>query len=159
VAKAKKSKGISERKIKREVTFKLTTKDKAELGEKFGKLNGLYGEIERQFSGVKKEYTGRLEKIEVETNQIAKWFRDQERREVVEVVEKKDFNKRTVQYFHSGKVVEERDMTQDEMQTELPIEPEKIMVRNPADGEVSEVIKMETHRKSKKTPLDIPSVN
>jgi hypothetical protein len=145
--------------MKKEITFKLTEKDEAELGRKAAKLNITYG----QFTGVKKEYTGRLEAIELEVNQISKWFEDGERREVVEVIERKNFEKRIMQYLFKGKIVETRDMTAEEMQTELPIEPlktqKKVQVRNPANGEVTEVIKAETNRKTKKTPLDSPVAN
>ncbi len=164
--KPKKPKTTVDRKIQREVAFKIGVKERSEFGEAFAKLNGLYGEIDRQFTGVKQEYKGRLEKIELEINQIAKWIRDGEQRKVVEVTERKDFDKRTVSYLHDGKVVETRDMTHDESQTELPInieppaklEGKKISVRDPSSGEVNEVIQMETRRSTKKTPLDT-SVN
>lgn len=167
----KEKKHIQEKKMKKEIAFKLLEKDLAEFGTRFAKLNGAYGEIERQFSKVKKDYQGRMEAIELEINQIAKFIRDGERRETVDVIEKRDYNKRLVAIIHKGKEIESRDMTHEELQMELNpvgatpkipknLEPKTRTVRDPSTGETSEVAEvhsLETRRATKKSPLDTKS--
>ena len=148
VARGKKVK--QERSIKKEIAFKLTTKDRAEFGDQFAKLNGAFGEIDREFDKIKKDYKGRLEAIDLQVNQIAKWLRDGEQHKIVDVIERKDFVSRKVQFILENKVVEEREMNPDETQVEMPIIGGEVKI----NSDVADVIKKETKKKTKTSPLE-----
>ena len=168
---AKKTAPIEGTKMTKEFEFKLT---RAELADKAEEMSALDGEcigLEREFDKVKKDFTAKIRDCEVKRHVISAVVRNKSEVRAVEVTMTKDFASKLVQFWFKGDVLEERAMTQQEMQLELDLRAnkgkkkltnrEKDAVKSgkaaraeaPAE-DISGVIRAETSRRSKRSSVD-----
>lgn len=172
-----KKKAIQTRKIEKELEFTLTQEEIAEKGKQAAKYAQEQGEMERQFDKVKKEWTGKINKLEIAVSNELSVIRSGKELRMVECTEEKNFEKKTVRYIWKGKTMLERDMTLNETQmamettikTRKPSEkkPEQLKATvkehveaktgkkvNGKGEEIAEVIKQETSAKTKHSSVD-----
>lgn len=172
----KKSKAVNtERTIMKEITFTLSDKDKAELGKRAGAVDKELADLKEEFADVRKDFKSRIDLKDRELKNLLRASRDGKEERMVEVTEVKDFDAVKVRYMFKGKVVLERDMEWAERQTEMKVDNGKskksakddvrAKMASPVAGgvsgpsvngraDVSDVIKEETNKKTKKSAVD-----
>ena len=154
----KTDKDIQTRKLKREVTFPLKGAELEGLGIILSNQIIAKVDLEHKFDAVKKDWKGQIERADLELMQTTKQIQDRTRTDIVMVEERKNFKKRIVEYIYESKVVETREMTEMDMQTELSVDSLKTEEHIPKDGDVADVIKLEKNKRTKKSSLDQPTV-
>lgn len=148
-----KSKDIQTRKLKREVTFPLSAKEKDSMNELLLKNLEVRDSIKDNLKREQARFRNELKINHAEIMETRKRLRDNTITDIVMVTERKDFKKKIVQYLYENKVVETRDMNEVDLQIELSVDILKTKEHTP-DEAIADVIKIEKNKKTKKSPLD-----
>jgi hypothetical protein len=168
---AKKTAPLEGTKMEKEFSFELTEKETAHKGLEAAALAKECAEIERDFDRVKKEFSARIKDRESRRDELLTVIDEQKELRTVEVLMTKDFNSKLVQFWFKNKVLEERAMTQQELQMELDLAAKekakaaaktarkhsnKRMNDDDAEGasDISGVIRSETSRRTKRSSVD-----
>lgn len=116
---AKKLEDISERKVKRKLTFKLTEEEFADKGRKAGQIGAELRKLEDEFASVKKGWSEKLTAKEEALNSLLNVIHSGEEQRDVDCTEQRDYSKNVVRYVVGGKTHEERAMTESERQLDF----------------------------------------
>ncbi len=105
-----------QRRVTREVTFRLTDKETIAKAHKAADLRLARASILEEFARVKSTYKGRLEEKENELSTVLACIKDGSEKRVADVVDVFDFEQALVITLFSGEEVETRVMTAEERQ-------------------------------------------
>lgn len=125
--------------VKKEAMFLLT---QAEFAERSKRLSTLTMEAENLESGMKRvqrQFKAQIELKKAEHRQITETVLAGEELRTVDAVEIMDHKNLLVRYFYSGKIIEERPMTQDERQIQI-LRPETAVVHSAAEDNHAEPV-------------------
>lgn len=105
--------------IKRAIPFKLNEKEKSERGEQAGKLNEeLKAAVEKR-KIVMRDHNEKIKGLTNRVNKLLEQIHEGQERREAEVVEHKNFEKNTMEYYLDGDVVDKRPMTAEDRQLDL----------------------------------------
>lgn len=127
------------RKVTRELTFKLSTEDRARMMDETAELDGQIEELEDKKASEAAEYNKEIKDLEEKRKAISKHAREGEERKTVEAEEEYDYAADAIRTYFQGELKEERMMT---------IEERQLKIREVEEG----AGKVTTLPKRKKTP-------
>lgn len=117
-----KKKAIQEKKMKREFTFELTEKEVVTYARKTATLTKQRNDIEAEFNNIKSTFKAKIDEKETEIASLLQAIEKGSEIRLTECIERKDFNKEVVEYVAGSKILETRDMTEEEKQMELNLD-------------------------------------
>ena len=151
------------RKVSRNVKFKLSHVDEANYMREVVDLRNETKELEESKKAFSKEKQHEIDDVEAKIESICKVVSEGEIEKMVEVDEIKDYPGNSVKYLFEGSVVDERALTYEEQQQDLPmadLRPDLDPSEDSAEAapeDISDVIREETSRHSKVSALDGPA--
>lgn len=152
-----------EKKVVRNIKVKLTPQEIMQYGQEAGLISSELGDLNRKFDDVKKQWKGKLIKVESSLTSLLRKLKEGHEHRNVECSEVKDFAARRVRYYHEGNVVEERNLHEHEMQKSF-IDPEVLNASQAPDytpqtdehDDLRDVMYEETHKHTKHSLLEGP---
>lgn len=157
-------KKFEKRDIKKSFWFKLTEKEKKHHADEMVRVMTEKGKKELQFSDVKKKWQGQIKELETEVESHRQTYNAGKEWREVACIEVKDFQKLEIRYLIGKKVQESRAMDEREKQMTLQVKGKPITEKNKSEGkadvvdiksgEIKDVIKEETNKKTKTSPLN-----
>lgn len=163
---------VMEQPVTKEFKFKLSAEEKNKMADKASDLSTERDVILDEIKTFNKAKKAMVKANQKEIDRLLKCHRTGIELREVNVSERLDWNKKTVQYFLDGKLLEEREMHDSELQMKLNTNPGAKKVRkdnrtraqkNPdkhltpeelASQEIAEVHQLETGKKTKKSAVD-----
>ena len=161
-----------EQTIQKEFRFKLSAEEKNQMADSAAKLTDERDALAEEIKQFNKAKRAELNDKQKEIDRLLKCHVTGTELREVTVQERLDWEKKQVQYFHNGKLLEEREMHDSELQMKLNTNPTAKKVKkdnrtraqkNPdkhltpeelKSQEIAEVHSMETKRKSKRSAVD-----
>lgn len=168
-AAGKKANRIEKKTITKEFWNPLTDKELSAVGKEAGQLKAQINTRETALKNYNKERKAEIAELELEFSDLCSVLVAGKRKEEIECEMVKDFAKKTVRYMKGRKILEEREMTTEELQTSFnvsdkPVEPKPedkedgpIFAGAEDDGtdkDVSDVIAQETNKRTKTSAVD-----
>lgn len=149
-----------QKKVMRNIQVKLTPPEIMAYGQEAGLVSSELRDLGFKFEDVKKQWKGKLLKVESTLNSILKKLKDGTEYRNVECTEEKDYAARRVRYYFEGQIVEERNLHEHEMQKTF-LDPEVCKApdytpQSNADEDLRDVMYEETHRHTKQSLLEGP---
>lgn len=170
---AKKKTNPKGTKVSKPIAFDLTEKEFSEKGQEAASLSKEVRSLVGEFEGIKEDWKAKIKDREAKRDELLTVIHAKKEVRTVDTVMVKDFASKIVQYWFEGEVVEERAMTENEVQMEMELRApksveKKTRVRNVKDpveeahqtevqtqqSDVADVIKEETGRRTKLSAVD-----
>lgn len=182
--KSKKQKTPAGTKVTKEFEFKLTEAEFSEKGKSAAALSREVTDLKVQFEEVKDTWNAKIKTRAAKRDDVLAVIHAKKEKRTVDAVLVKNYDAKEIEYWFEGEVLERRTMTDSELQVEAdfekngkkaralkqkltkPLDPElagKVGAKVPAavngQGEdIGDVIKAETHRRTKTSSVDGPTV-
>lgn len=158
------TKKFEKRDIKKSFWFTLTKDEKKHHADEMVRVMTDKGKKELQFSDVKKKWSGQIKELETTVEEHRQTYNAGKEWREVDCVEVKDFQKLEVRYMKGKEILQSRAMDEREKQMALNIKGKPINVTKKSakdgedidmkTGEIREVMKEETNKKTKTSPLN-----
>lgn len=168
--KEKKSKKMPKgTKVTKEFLFKLTQAEFADKGQEAAARCKEAEKLSSQFEEVKTEWKAKITAVEAKRDELLAVIHAKEEKRTVDAILVQDFEGKRIQYWFEGRVIEERAMTEAELQMELKLKNSKkaedkkaddakgkkaSVAERTEDGDVKAVIRAETRKASKVSSVD-----
>jgi hypothetical protein len=107
------------------LTIQLTDAELAERGMTAATKAGEVAELETEFEGVKEIWKAKIKKAEADRDVALEAIRRGTEDRNVDCYEVKNFETNKVEYWAKGKVLQSRDMTETDRQTDLPLKAKR----------------------------------
>lgn len=123
--KQKKARNPKGKKVKRTIAFALTDAEFATKGKEAAEIARNVSDLEVEFEGVKDVWRARIKNAEAKRDTVLDAIRKGTEDREVDVVEVKNFEQETVEYYLAGEKVDERKMEDRDRQEELKLKEAK----------------------------------
>lgn len=163
-------------KLNKEFVFNLAQAEIAKMASEAANIDAERIEREVERATKNKEMLAGIQDLESKRATLLAKIREKKEARVVEVTQVMNYDAKLVQYWYQGKVLEERTMTADELQAELPLKTKKKREKEPTgaqktyakakgapvaeskangkDHDIQSTIRAETGRRTKRSSVD-----
>lgn len=162
------AKRIEKADVRKKFLVDLTDDELKDRAERAADIESELTKKKEQYGLIRREQNKKVKEMESEIHQCLSEYRTKKVTKELDAVEERDFSKGEIRWKVNGKIIDKRDMRDDEMQTDLTAdtkEKKKSSNKKPSEivkdakaKAVADVHKEETSRKTKKSSVDPSNV-